>query len=429
MTVLRRIMLGGGLDIDAVHPFRKIYYTAPNKISINTNANLLANQYDDTTQNGVMVFSNDVTMIASNRNNVYEAMYISLPDSVTTLREYAFSYSSISKLDLGNGVTVLEEDSFYSTEIEDLYIPSTAVEQPKSIGNRPTNAHINIIDYDSLFKTNSSYVGMNNYLYINGEEVRNLSIPDHITEVYGDFLYHCPNLETVNFNNATYCAATINDCPSLRAFYGKTVSEDNRCLFVASNRTILDAFAPYGLTEYTVPDNTVGISSETFLGCKLLNYINLPETIEWLGQQCFAACTSLKELRMSPNIYSMGYGVFSGFTGKLYLNKQKVETSYSQSSSPGNNNWLMNCKAESYHISHDTVSIGSYMFYYTSGVIDCSEVTSVLKISNTSFGTISKYTFIVPDNLYDEWIVAENWKRYASNIIKKSDWDAQQVTE
>lgn len=428
MTVLRRIMFGGGLDIEAVHPFRKIYYTAPNKISINTNANLIANQYDDTTQNGVMVFSNDVTTIKSNRSNKYEATSVSLPDSVTTIRAYAFAYSSISTLNLGNGVTILEPSSFYSAEIEDLYLPSTAVEI-ESLGERPTNAHINIVDYDSLFKTNSSYIGMNNYLYINGEEVRNLSIPDHITEVYGDFLAECPNLETIDFNNVTRCLIRIHSCPSLRAFYGKTVSDDNRCVFEQLERLTVVGFAPYGLTEYTIPYNTNGISKYIFLGCNMLNYINLPETITWLGEQCFVACTSLKELRMPPNLYSMGYGVFGGFTGKLYLNKQRVEMGYTQSSSPGYHNWLMSCEAESYHISHDTLSIGSYMFYYTSGVIDCSEVTSVLRISDTSFGTIPKYTFIVPDELYDEWIVAEYWTTYASNIIKKSDWDAQQVTE
>ncbi|MBO5018176.1 MAG: leucine-rich repeat domain-containing protein [Alistipes sp.] len=34
---------------------------------------------------------------------------------------------------------------------------------------------------------------------------------------------------------------------------------------------------------------------------------------------------------------------------------------------------------------------------------------------------------IVPDALYDEWIVATNWATYASQIIKKSEWDAQQT--
>ena len=41
---------------------------------------------------------------------------------------------------------------------------------------------------------------------------------------------------------------------------------------------------------------------------------------------------------------------------------------------------------------------------------------------STTYGKI-----IVPDALYDEWIVATNWATYASQIIKKSEWDAQQT--
>ena len=59
-------------------------------------------------------------------------------------------------------------------------------------------------------------------------------------------------------------------------------------------------------------------------------------------------------------------------------------------------------------------------------------------ISHTFVPTLNTYAFknvlsdckiIVPDSLYDEWIVAQNWKTYASHIIKKSDWDASQTTE
>lgn len=40
----------------------------------------------------------------------------------------------------------------------------------------------------------------------------------------------------------------------------------------------------------------------------------------------------------------------------------------------------------------------------------------------TNLGTIAN--IVVPDELYDEWIVAENWSTIADRIIKKSDWDA-----
>lgn len=52
-------------------------------------------------------------------------------------------------------------------------------------------------------------------------------------------------------------------------------------------------------------------------------------------------------------------------------------------------------------------------------------IPSAEKLSNIPIGC----KIIIPDALYDTWIVAEKWSTYASNIIKKSDWNAQQVTE
>lgn len=68
-----------------------------------------------------------------------------------------------------------------------------------------------------------------------------------------------------------------------------------------------------------------------------------------------------------------------------------------------------------------------------------SKDLSILSFANhDAIPTISEGIFalsnenckiIVPDNLYDEWIVAENWQAFANRIIKKSDWDSLQTTE
>jgi hypothetical protein len=51
---------------------------------------------------------------------------------------------------------------------------------------------------------------------------------------------------------------------------------------------------------------------------------------------------------------------------------------------------------------------------------------SVPTLSSTNaFNNIpSDCKIVVPDTLYDEWIVAENWSTYTSYIIKESEWDA-----
>jgi hypothetical protein len=61
-------------------------------------------------------------------------------------------------------------------------------------------------------------------------------------------------------------------------------------------------------------------------------------------------------------------------------------------------------------------------------VLDFSHHTSIPTLgSSSAFGSgfPSDCQIVVPDSLYEDWIVANNWSNYASQIIKKSDFDNQ----
>lgn len=56
--------------------------------------------------------------------------------------------------------------------------------------------------------------------------------------------------------------------------------------------------------------------------------------------------------------------------------------------------------------------------------MDFSQATAVPELSNTdAFGsTNSTFKIVVPDSLYNDWIVATNWSTYASHIVKASEY-------
>lgn len=75
-----------------------------------------------------------------------------------------------------------------------------------------------------------------------------------------------------------------------------------------------------------------------------------------------------------------------------------------------------------------TPTIKSDAFALCSNVtFDFSEVREVPPLQNNTFNSTA--VIVVPDALYDSWIISTNWSTYADQIIKKSDWDAQQTTE
>jgi hypothetical protein len=58
-------------------------------------------------------------------------------------------------------------------------------------------------------------------------------------------------------------------------------------------------------------------------------------------------------------------------------------------------------------------------------LLDFSKCVAIPTIGSGVFGNLNneKCKIVVPDALYDDWIVATNWSNYASKIIKKSDYD------
>jgi hypothetical protein len=80
----------------------------------------------------------------------------------------------------------------------------------------------------------------------------------------------------------------------------------------------------------------------------------------------------------------------------------------------------------------DVMDIGNYAFNYCTLMqyYDFSNHSTIPTLQGIEAFTAipSNCKIIVPDSLYDAWIAATNWGEYASYIIKKSDWEAQQAT-
>ena len=66
MRVFRRIMLGGGLDIDSLPETQKLYYTATTKVEPrkgSLGSTIISNKWDPITNEGVIVCNVDITTI------------------------------------------------------------------------------------------------------------------------------------------------------------------------------------------------------------------------------------------------------------------------------------------------------------------------------------------------------------------------------
>ena len=109
----------------------------------------------------------------------------------------------------------------------------------------------------------------------------------------------CTSLTTVTILGriSDFSDGVFRDCINLSTFNGEYASTDNRCLIIDGR---LAAFAPAGLTSYSIPEGVTSIGRYAFLRCENLTNVTLPNSLERIGIGAFHSCYSLNNI-VIPN--------------------------------------------------------------------------------------------------------------------------------
>lgn len=178
-------------------------------------------------------------------------------------------------------------------------------------------------------------------------------------------------------------------CMCLEGFEGALASEDKRCLIFDG---VLVAFAPNGLTTYSIPDGVKEIGNEVFSGCDLLESITIPTSVTSIDSGAFRDCSGLTSIDIPDSVAEIGGGAFGGCSGLM-----------------------------SVVIPDGVTSIGSYAFYSCSSLTKVTIPSSVTLIGGgafegcTSLATVYCNSTIPPKvelvdlrDGYEMWMAFEN---------------------
>ena len=252
-------------------PDNEIWYTSSDGNVVtpyNTNvfgANIISNTYNN--GKGVITFDGDVATIGNRAFIGCDSLTsVTIPDSVTTIGEDAFyGCDSLTSVNIPDSVTEIGDNAFYDCD------SLTSI----TIGNSVTTIG------DEAFN--------------NCDSLTSVNIPDSVTEIGWGAFCLCTSLTSVNIGDSvtTIGNFAFNSCYSLTEFTGKFAEDNGRILVVDG---VLTAFAPAGISEYTIPNSVTTIVSGVFGNNNSLTSITIPESVSTIGDSAFAYCKSLKSV-------------------------------------------------------------------------------------------------------------------------------------
>ncbi len=215
---------------------------------------------------------------------------VKLPEGVTSIGNYAFrDCSGLNSITIPDSLTTIGDAAFeICTNLKSVYI--------SDITNW-CKIHFHSIAANPLFYADN--------LYLNGEIVETLKIPNGITEI-GDYAFSgYDGLTRVIFPNGV---KKIGEA----AFYSCDKLE---------NINIPDSVESVGLSAFSectslksviLPDSITNISNAAFDRCSALTSVVLPDGITQIPNYAFNECTSLTEIIIPEGVEIIGSNAFKG---------------------------------------------------------------------------------------------------------------------
>lgn len=230
-------------------------------------------------------------------------------------------------------------------------------------------------------KANSSIAGklvlpdglavIDSYTFYGCSGLTEIVIPSTIT-IVGEYAFaNCSGLETIIVNGANSVYKSVDNC----------------LIEIATNKLIA------GCKNSVIPSGVTAIGTAAFYGCSGLQTINIPEGVTTIGYYAFYDCSALTSITLPSTVTSIGQWAFM-----RCFNLTEVVGGTELS------------------------SIGVGAFAYCNNVVgyDFSASNNVISLATSVFIDInSNVQIFVSSDLYDSWIISQNWEDVKDYIYRK----------
>ena len=263
-----------------------------------------------------------------------------LSPSITTIYDYAFYNSGLSKLYTNNSTPPTIYNNTFSTRYNYCYV---YVPYPRDIATyqaAPYWSNFRMI----LSEQNYDFVSGGIYYRITGSNTvevtcedpdnhcsytGNVSVPATVT--WNGTTYNVTAIGEWAFSEARQVNLTAPDGTSLRGYTPGSL----KSVSLPSSVTIIKPYAfswCTGLTQVSIGSGVTTIDDYAFYYSTALTTITIPNSVTTLGQSAFGGCSALKNVTLGSGLNSIGNYAFDGCSNLYVVNCLKTTPPTIQSS-------------------------------------------------------------------------------------------------
>ena len=258
-----------------------------------------------------------VTSIGDNAfSNCSGLTSATIPNSVVSIGDCAFlSCSSLLSTNIPDGVTSIGNGVFSGCS------SLTSITIPDGVTSIDSYAFSNCINLTSV-TIPSGITKINSGTFYGCSNLTSITIPDAVKAIDDYAFYNCYNLTSVYINDIAtwsginFASNTANPLTYAHHLYlnGEEVTE----LIIPNSVSTINAYAYSGCTNLVsviLPDNLSMIKWNAFQGCYSLTTLTIPASVEYIYQEAFAGCSALTQINAQPPtppfIYNNSFSDFS----------------------------------------------------------------------------------------------------------------------